>query len=563
MADEPRTPVGPQPALAPTTKPAGSGSASRGRRIAVATALVVVALAVRAVFFKYETGDYTSYFHVWYEFILDHGRFGALKYSFANYNEPYLYLLALLTYTPLGPLIGIKLISVSFDLVLGYFTYRIVRLRYPHGWVPTVAAAVVLFLPTVVLNSALWGQIDATYTSLALGGLYFVLRRRPWLACIFFGLALSFKLQVVFLFPVLLLLLLRRWAPWRALLMVPLVFVLMDLPALVVGASVSTLWSTYTGEIGLYQQLTLNAPNIYQYLGITESSVLRELGIVLTVAIVLALIAVVVVRRAQLTPTRILLAGTVSVILVPYLLPAMHERYFYLADALTVISAFYLPRRLWALPVLEQFASLMSYMPFLLATATTAGGAGGAPSGGNFGRPGDGASAGSTGGSPGKGAGGGAFSHGGGTFGHGTGGVGGLASHTVVSFKILSTVMLAALVLALWTAVREFRRPPRPEPRGPERLGPDQAYRALPASPVSPAAFGPLLEVRPFSPYRRAGAMTGQHEGFVRQWREQPPVYRSEDEGKVPELGLRIAGTAREQGVPGEHDGRALDHKGC
>src|ERR1035438_1018447 len=69
-------------------------------------------------------------------------------------------------------------------------------------------AAVVLFLPTVVLNSSLWGQIDATYASLGLGGLYFVLRRRPWLACTFFGLALSFKLQVVFLFPVLLLLVL-------------------------------------------------------------------------------------------------------------------------------------------------------------------------------------------------------------------------------------------------------------------------------------------------------------------------------------------------------------------
>ncbi len=141
-----------------------------------------------------------------------------------------MYLLALLTYTPLGPLLGIKIISVSFDLVLGYFSYRIVRLRYPQGWAPMVAAAVVLFLPTVVLNSSLWGQIDATYTSLALGGLYFVLRRRPWLACTFFGLALSFKLQVVFLFPVLLLLLLRRWVPWRALLMVPVVFVLMDLP---------------------------------------------------------------------------------------------------------------------------------------------------------------------------------------------------------------------------------------------------------------------------------------------------------------------------------------------
>jgi hypothetical protein len=150
----------------------------------------------------------------------------------------------------------------------------------------------------------------------------------------------------------------------------------------------------------------------------------------------------------------------------------------------------------------------MSYMPFLLATTITAGAAGGATGGGNFGRPGGGASAGSTGGSPGKGAGatsavpaggspgngtgrgvgpgagGGAFSHGGGTFGHGTGGVGGLASHTVVSFKILSTVMLAALVLALWTAVREFRRPAQPEPSGPDRLGPDQVDRALPALPA-------------------------------------------------------------------------------
>ena len=30
-----------------------------------------------------------------------------------------------------------------------------------------------------------------------------------------------------------------------------------------------------------------------------------------------------------------ILAGTVAVLLVPYFLPAMHERYFYLADALT------------------------------------------------------------------------------------------------------------------------------------------------------------------------------------------------------------------------------------
>ncbi len=143
---------------------------------------------------------------------------------------------------------------------------------------------------------------------------------------------------------------------------------------------------------------------------------LRELGIALTLAIVLALIAIVVLRRVQLTPTRILLAGTVSVLLVPYLLPAMHERYFYLADALTVISAFYLPRRLWALPVLEQFASFMSYMPFLLATTTTAGTAargGGARAAATVRAPPGGRSAASPGGTGGRGPG---PAGGGGTF---------------------------------------------------------------------------------------------------------------------------------------------------
>jgi Gpi18-like mannosyltransferase len=448
--------------------------------------LVVVALTVRVLLFKYETGDYTGYFHPWYEFILDHGRFGALKYNFANYNEPYLYWLAFSTYLPVSALVAVKLISVPFDLLLGYFTYKIVRLRHPQGWAPLVACAVVLFLPTVVVNGSLWGQIDSTYSALGLGALYFTLRRRPWLACTFFGLALAFKLQIVFLFPVLAVLVLLRWVPWRALVMVPVVFVAIDLPALLLGASVSTLWSTYTGQIGLYQELTLNAPNIYQYLGISESSTLRELGIAVTLVVVLGLIALLVARRVQMTVTRIVLVSTVSVLAVPFFLPAMHERYFYLADALTVISAFYLPRRLWALPVVEQFASFMSYMPFLLATTVTAGsssghiaggagaggsvgagadraGGGGEPSTGGFGHGGpSGNGPGSPGGGPGSGrafgrgpgAGGGGSAPG---FSHGGGGIGGLASHTVVSFDILSTAMLAALVLAVWAAVSELR----------------------------------------------------------------------------------------------------------
>ncbi|MGH3549127.1 MAG: hypothetical protein ACRDQU_13655 [Pseudonocardiaceae bacterium] len=368
-----------------------------GKMLVVAI-VVLGGFAIRASFFGYQTTDYDTYFKSWYEYIAQHGGFSALKYDFANYNVPYLYLLAALTYVPVPALFGIKAISVVFDFLLGFFVYRIVAVRYPGSWWPVLAGAVVIYLPTVVLNSSMWAQVDAIYSAFGLGGDYFVLRRRPWLACLLFGLALAFKLQAVFLFPAVLLFVLRRRVPWQALLLIPTVYLLLDVPAALVGANFSTLVKVYANETNTYDQLTLNAPNIYQYWGnFSYSEPLRPLGLAVTELLVLSFIFLAAVRRIELTASRIVLAATVSALLVPYFLPSMHERYFYLADGLTVISAFYLPRRLWPLPVLEQFASAFSYAPFLL-------------------------------------------------------------GRRLIDFLILSTVMLAALLLALWATVEDFRR---------------------------------------------------------------------------------------------------------
>ncbi|HEX5405838.1 MAG TPA: hypothetical protein VFX16_26480 [Pseudonocardiaceae bacterium] len=125
---------------------------------------------------------------------------------------------------------------MAFDPLLAFFTCRIVALRRPGTWRPMVAAAVALFLPTVVMNSSLWGQADAVYSAFGIGGAYFLPRRRPWLACRFFGIAFSVKLQVIFLFPVLLSLVLRRRVPWPGLLPIPGVYLLLDVPALLAGA---------------------------------------------------------------------------------------------------------------------------------------------------------------------------------------------------------------------------------------------------------------------------------------------------------------------------------------
>jgi Gpi18-like mannosyltransferase len=52
---------------------------------------------------------------------------------------------------------------------------------------------------------------------------------------------------------------------------------------------------------------------------------------------------------------------------IPFLLPEMHERYFYLADVLSIIYAFYFPRYFYV-AVIMQLCSLLSYAPYLMNT---------------------------------------------------------------------------------------------------------------------------------------------------------------------------------------------------
>jgi Gpi18-like mannosyltransferase len=331
-----------------------------------AVVIVVLAAVIRIELFPFESNDYRAFVSQWYAFIQNNGGFVALRYQFADYNVPYLYLIALLTYLPVPVLAGVKTISVLFDMLLAFYGYKLVALKYPRGWVPFAAASVVGLLPTVVMDGSMWAQCDSIYAAFGLGGLYYVVRSKPWLACVFFGLALSFKMQVIFLLPVLLVLALRRKIPWPALLVVPGVVLAMDVPALLVGADPGQLLSVYTSQVGEYSQLTLNAPNVYQLFDFgTNTDSVRTWGILVTGMLVLALMLVTLVRRVPLTVSRVVLLGTVLVILIPYFLPAMHERYFFLADVLSVVAAFYVPRRLWPVPILVQFASAFSYVPFL------------------------------------------------------------------------------------------------------------------------------------------------------------------------------------------------------
>jgi Gpi18-like mannosyltransferase len=264
-------------------------------------------------------------------------------------------------------LIKIKLTWFLFDVLLVYFTYRIVALRWAGWRIPTLAALVMAFLPTVVINSSFYGQCDAIWGAFALGGLYQLLRGRQWWGVALFTVALAFKPQAIFIFPLLALLALAGLLRWRTLLAVPLVYLVLDLPAIFAGRNpveLLTLYSPARQAIHV-PALTSNAASMYAFMPVTTRlDTLKTLGYVFAAIFVVGVLYTLIASRVRLSPERIVTAAALFVILVPFLLPGMHERYFFLADVLTVVLAFYRPR-LWFVPLIVQAASLLSYLPFL------------------------------------------------------------------------------------------------------------------------------------------------------------------------------------------------------
>lgn len=333
--------------------------------------MLFLALWLRKSLLPWISIDMTTFYLPWYNFILSHGGFHALKFNFADLNVPYLYLIVIATHFPFSAVTNLKLISVTFDLVLAGFTFLFVRKAYGRTFVPFLAACVMLFLPSIFLNSSFWGETDSGYVSLSLGAIYFLSSKRYFWSFVFWGLAISVKLQAIFVFPVLLVVLLSGEVPLLYFLIIPAVYLILLIPALIAGRSFIDLLFIYASQSNIYHCLTMNAPNVYQWLGqgCYFNQQVEQGGIILTVALVLLVSLVVLHSRKKLTPVRIIRLAFLFSLLLPFLLPLMHERYFYPAGVLSIVYAFYVPRRFY-LAIITELTSFLSYMPFLFGNPT-------------------------------------------------------------------------------------------------------------------------------------------------------------------------------------------------
>ena len=341
----------------------------RRAELFLVASLLAIAFVARYVGRSEVTGDMKIFF-AWYAQLERAGGWRGLGAEIGNYNAPYMYLLYIAAKLPGSLLIGIKVVYAAFDVLLGYFTYRLVEMHRGRR-AGMYAALIMILLPTVVINASIWGQIDSMWASFAVGAVWMLARGRAWWGVVLCTLSLALKPHGIFIFALLGLLVLAGRVKARTLLAVPATWLVLSLPALLLGRDPVELFTVYSldRQSGIIRHLTSGAASVYAFLpGVNRLDTLRTLGYVLTAAMVLGVYLAVLARRVRLDPVRLVTLAALFSILVPFGLPGMHERYFFLADVTTVVLAFYRPR-LWFVPLLVQASSLGSYLGYLFGRA--------------------------------------------------------------------------------------------------------------------------------------------------------------------------------------------------
>lgn len=330
-----------------------------------ALVLCAASMIIRASYFDIESDDYTTFLAPWTQFFRDNGGFKALAFFPGNYNPPYMYFLAAFSYFDIPELYMIKALSVLFDVLLAWSCMKLLSLYTDSKARLLVVFLAVLYLPTVVTNGSYWAQCDSIYAFFGIYALYLGLSGKGVGAMISLAACLAFKLQAVFVIPVFFILLLAKKIKWRQLLVFPAAYVIFMLPTVIAGAP---LWDTLTlyfsqaGTVG--DAMNYNAPSftsMFSWQGDTSGS--AKALIIAAFLLVAAVYAAAILLHKSLSDRVILGFALILAIGIPYLLPHMHDRYFFIPGVLALVLAAS-DLRFAPVPVFAELASLHCYYAY-------------------------------------------------------------------------------------------------------------------------------------------------------------------------------------------------------
>jgi len=342
--------------------------------IPVALFFVGLAIYIRVTNLDHASGDYNQFLKHWMDDIVELGGFASLGTSIGDYSPPYVLILTILSYFPTpnsaAPfLYPIKYVSILFDIVmaLGVFFLILEALkkqerRYP---VATLFGIITLYLPTIFLNSTIWGQADSIYSAFIVWSLYLFLKNKHLWGMVVYGVAFAFKLQAIFVLPLLIIMYVinRPKQLWHFLL-IPVVYFIFAIPPLIYGRDFVNIMTVYFRQTETYPYMTLNMPNMWEWFPKDRYDMLKDYAVALFALLMAIAFFYLVVRKIKLRQSHVIDIALWSILMANFFLPAMHERYLYAADVLAIVY-YAIKKKHFYVPLLINMISLIAYFPFL------------------------------------------------------------------------------------------------------------------------------------------------------------------------------------------------------
>ena len=327
--------------------------------------ITVIGLAIRLILRVVTTDDWVMYWDPWISDLKEMG-FSYLATDRYDYTPTFVYILWAISKLPINPMTAYKGLHIALDFVAAVIMGKIAW-KVTGSKIKSIAAyGLMLLVPTIWANSALWAQCDIIFMTFLLLCFYYFFEDRPNLAMFFYGMAFVFKLQSLFIFPFLVILWVNKKVQLKAFLWIPVLYFLSIVPAWIAGRPLMDLINIYMAQ-GAQDvwSLSIKWPNIYQIIG--NQYFLLEYassGTWLILGILMILMYAMARKRYRITNEFIVQMALFFAILTPYFLPRMHERYGCVADILAIIYALMNIKKFY-FPLAHILISFNCYMAYL------------------------------------------------------------------------------------------------------------------------------------------------------------------------------------------------------
>lgn len=306
----------------------------------------------------------------WFNVFKEAGGLSGLSKQIGNYNLFYQTIIAFISNIDMNCIYLYKIISIVFDYLLALSCAYIVCKLLDRDWKKDsffyLVYTVILMLPTVVLNSAYWGQCDSIYVFFVIWTVYLIYAERYKMGFFMFGIAFAFKLQSIFILPAILLFYVAKksfsilnfgitiFSFWCS-----------GLVAYFYGRGLLECFSIYVKQTDYSHKMYLNVSSFWILFRDNLYDDLYKFAIILTIVLLgVGLYLILEKKKTMDMAENYLNTYCWCVWTVILFLPAMHERYTYMLDIMLIMLCFVNIRYIWCAFV-EVLLSILTYSHYL------------------------------------------------------------------------------------------------------------------------------------------------------------------------------------------------------